>query len=102
MRRAADVFGLAVVYVELFFARSRRVTAVGDWPYPLKMKNERRALTWIEGKWHDGNPPLLGPMTHATWQSSIVFDGARAFEGCTPDLDRHCTRVIASARALGL
>jgi branched-chain amino acid aminotransferase len=41
-------------------------------------------------------------MTHATWQSSIVFDGARAFEGCMPDLDRHCTRVIASARALGL
>jgi branched-chain amino acid aminotransferase len=31
-----------------------------------------------------------------------VFDGARAFEGVTPDLDRHCQRLNASARALGL
>src|SRR5260370_35778126 len=41
-------------------------------------------------------------MSHATWQSSIVFDGARAFEGCTPDLDRHCQRVVRSAHNLGL
>jgi branched-chain amino acid aminotransferase len=27
---------------------------------------------------------------------------ARAFEGVTPDLDRHCARVNASASALGL
>jgi branched-chain amino acid aminotransferase len=31
-----------------------------------------------------------------------VFDGARAFEGVMPDLDRHCERVNASALALGL
>ena len=28
---------------------------------------------------------FFGPMTHAAWMSSIVFDGARAFEGVTPD-----------------
>jgi len=61
-----------------------------------------KALTYIDGIWHEGNPPLLGPMSHATWQSSIVFDGARAFEGCTPDLDRHCKRVVRSAHNLGL
>jgi branched-chain amino acid aminotransferase len=63
---------------------------------------DRRALTYIDGRWHEGNPPLLGPLTHATWLSSIVFDGARAFEGVAPDLDKHCQRVVASAKSLGL
>ena len=58
--------------------------------------------TYIDGQWQSGNPPILGPMSHAMWQASLVFDGARAFEGTTPDLDRHCTRAVASARALGL
>jgi branched-chain amino acid aminotransferase len=60
------------------------------------------AYTYIDGTWHEGNPPLLGPMSHATWLSSIVFDGARAFDGCTPDLDRHCERACNSARSMGL
>ncbi len=59
---------------------------------------EGRALHYIEGAWQEGNPPLLGPMTHASWMSSIVFDGARAFEGLTPDLDRHCDRLIATTQ----
>src|SRR5262249_12042158 len=58
--------------------------------------------TYIDGLWHEGNPPLLGSMSHATWLSSIVFDGARAFEGCTPDLDKHCERVVNSANSFGL
>jgi branched-chain amino acid aminotransferase len=62
----------------------------------------RKALTWIEGTWCEGNAPLLGAMSHATWLSSIVFDGARAFEGVTPDLDLHCRRVVCSAKTLGL
>jgi branched-chain amino acid aminotransferase len=62
----------------------------------------RKALTCIDGTWHEGNPPLLGAMSHATWLSSIVFDGARAFEGCAPDLDEHCARVVRSARSMGL
>jgi branched-chain amino acid aminotransferase len=63
---------------------------------------ERRALTWVDGKWHEGNPKLIGPMTHAMWQASLVFDGARAFEGVAPDLDRHALRVVASAKSMGL
>ena len=58
--------------------------------------------TWFEGKWHEGNVPIVGPRTHAFWLGSSVFDGARAFEGVTPDLDLHCERVNKSAEALGL
>ncbi len=61
-----------------------------------------QAINFIDGDWHEGNPSIIGPMTHAAWLGSTVFDGARAFEGVTPDLDRHCTRAIASAKALGL
>ncbi len=60
------------------------------------------ALHYIDGEWVEGNPPMLGPLTHATWMSSIVFDGARAFEGVTPDLDLHCERLVNSARKMGL
>jgi branched-chain amino acid aminotransferase len=58
--------------------------------------------TWIDGDWHEGNVPIMGSRTHATWLGSSVFDGARSFEGVMPDLDRHCARVNASAGALGL
>jgi branched-chain amino acid aminotransferase len=58
--------------------------------------------TWLDGDWHEGNVLVAGPRTHAFWLGSSVFDGARAFEGVTPDLDRHCQRLNTSARALGL
>ena len=61
-----------------------------------------RALTFFKGQWLEGNPGIIGPMSHCMWLSSVVFDGARAFEGVTPDLDLHCERVIASAHVLGL
>ena len=46
--------------------------------------------------------PIMGPRTHAAWLGSMVFDGARAFEGVTPDLDLHCARVNKSAAAFHL
>lgn len=58
--------------------------------------------TWIDGAWQEGNAPILGPRAHAFWLASVVFDGARAFEGVAPDLDLHCARVNRSALALGL
>lgn len=60
------------------------------------------AWTFYRGRWHEGNPMIMGPMTHAAWLGSCVFDGARAFEGVTPDLDRHCERLVRSAAAFGL
>ncbi|WP_209876485.1 branched-chain amino acid aminotransferase [Azospirillum soli] len=61
-----------------------------------------QALSYINGEWIAGNPPIIGPMTHAIWLSSVVFDGARAFQGVAPDLDLHCARAVRSAQALGL
>ena len=58
--------------------------------------------TWIDGRWHEGNPPIMGPRTHAAWLGSSVFDGARYFEGVMPDMDRHAARVNRSAATLGL
>lgn len=59
-------------------------------------------LFWHDGHWLDENPKLIGPMDHAFWLASSVFDGGRAIDGCIPDLDRHCARVIESARRMGL
>jgi branched-chain amino acid aminotransferase len=53
--------------------------------------------TFFEGNWREGNVPIMGARTHAAWLGSTVFDGARAFEGVAPDLDRHCARVNQSA-----
>jgi len=50
----------------------------------------RSAWTFFDSRWHEGNPMFMGPMTHAPWLGSCVFDGARAFEGVAPDFDRHC------------
>jgi branched-chain amino acid aminotransferase len=61
-----------------------------------------RTWTYLDGDWFEGNKPILGPRTHATWLGSSVFDGARAFEEVTPDIDRHCARVNASAKTMGL
>jgi branched-chain amino acid aminotransferase len=59
-------------------------------------------LHFIDGRWVAGNPPILGPMANAFWMASVAFDGARAFAGVAPDLDRHCARLVNSARVLGL
>ncbi len=61
-----------------------------------------QAWTYVEGKWLEGNPGIVGPMTHALWLGSCVFDGARAFEGVAPDLALHCARVVRSAIFMGL
>jgi branched-chain amino acid aminotransferase len=57
---------------------------------------------WFDGQWHEGNPPIMGPRSHAAWLGSSVFDGARVFEGTMPDIDRHCERVNRSAATIGL
>ena len=61
-----------------------------------------KTWTFFEGEWHEGNIGIMGPRTHAAWLCSVVFDGARAFEGVTPDLDLHCARVNDSAKKLYL
>jgi len=61
-----------------------------------------KTVTFFENDWHDGNVPIMGARTHAAWLCTSVFDGARAFDGVTPDLDLHCARVNASVKAMCL
>jgi branched-chain amino acid aminotransferase len=61
-----------------------------------------KTWTYFQDKWHEGNVPIMGPRTHAAWLCSVVFDGARWFEGVAPDLDLHCARVNESAKKLYL
>ena len=68
----------------------------------VKPVSYSQTWTFFEGDWHKGNAPIMGVRTHGGWLGSTVFDGARAFEGVTPDLDRHCARVNQSAINLGL
>jgi branched-chain amino acid aminotransferase len=58
--------------------------------------------TFFEGDWHEGNVAIMGPRTHAAWLGSMVFDGARTFDGLAPDLDRHMARINESARRFHL
>lgn len=58
--------------------------------------------TYFDGQWREGNTPILGPMSHAMWCGSSIFDGGRVFEGVAPDLLPHCQRANRSARALNL
>ena len=64
--------------------------------------NNSTAWNYWQDNWIAGNPGIMGPLDHGSWLGSTVFDGARAFEGTTPDLDLHCARLIRSAVAMGL
>jgi branched-chain amino acid aminotransferase len=61
-----------------------------------------RSLTFYQGEWREGNVPIIGSMSHASWQGSSVFDGARVFDGVMPDIGKHAARLNASARTMGL
>jgi len=55
---------------------------------------------WYDGEWTTEEPRVIGPMDHAFWLGSVIFDGGRAIKGYAPDLDRHAARCVASARAM--
>ena len=55
---------------------------------------------WYGGQWVTEEPKLMGPMDHAFWLGSVIFDGGRAIRGVAPDLDRHAARCIRSAEAM--
>jgi branched-chain amino acid aminotransferase len=59
-------------------------------------------FTYFDGTWHKGDVPVMRAADHGSWLGTTVFDGARLFEGITPDLLAHCERVNRSAYALGL
>jgi len=59
-------------------------------------------MTYHDQQWHNGSVPILRSADHGTWLGTLVFDGARWFNGKAPDLTAHCERVNASATALGM
>ena len=62
----------------------------------------QKITTYFDGAWHDGDVAILRAADHATWLGTLVFDGARTFDGVSPDLDLHCQRIIKSAKAMGM
>ncbi|QCO55609.1 branched-chain amino acid aminotransferase [Pseudorhodobacter turbinis] len=56
--------------------------------------------TYFNGKWHEGDIPVMRAADHGIWQGSSIFDGARFFDGVAPDLANHCARANRSAKAL--
>ncbi len=53
---------------------------------------------WYNGQWTTEEPKVIGPMDHAFWLGSVIFDGGRSFGGVAPDLDLHSARCLQSAR----
>ncbi|MFK7836642.1 MAG: branched-chain amino acid aminotransferase [Sulfitobacter sp.] len=56
--------------------------------------------TFFEGAWHDGDIKTMNAADHGAWLGTTVFDGARLFDGLSPDLEKHCARINRSAEAL--
>ena len=64
--------------------------------------DQMAVITYFENEWIEGSPRIMGSMAQSFMHGSTVFDGARAFAGTAPDLDRHCQRLIRSAEVMGL
>lgn len=73
-----------------------------DRPAPPDEAESVPPITWYEGKWHTGDVAVMTVHSPAAWLGASIFDGARAFDGVAPDLDRHCARAVASAKYLGM
>ena len=56
--------------------------------------------TYFEGTWHDSDVKTMRAADHGAWLGTTVFDGARLFDGLSPDLEAHCARINRSAKAL--
>ena len=63
---------------------------------PIAVKRPTYSKTWtfFDGDWHEGNVAIMGPRSHGAWLGSTIFDGARKFEGVSPDLDLHLARTF--------
>ncbi len=66
------------------------------------MATDNSILTFHDGLWQQGSVPVMRSADHGTWLGTLVFDGARQFEGVCPDLEPHCERVNQSALSLGM
>ncbi len=61
------------------------------------MATGKKISTWYQGAWHRDDVMIMRAADHGSWLGSSVFDGARYFNGCAPDLLAHCRRVKFSS-----
>lgn len=66
------------------------------------MPIDKSILTFHNDQWQQGSVPVMRSADHGTWLGTLVFDGARQFDGVCPDLHAHCERVNRSAEALNM
>ena len=66
------------------------------------MSSSNTILTFHDNRWQQGSVPVMRSADHGTWLGTLVFDGARQFDGVTPDLEAHCDRVNRSALSMGM
>lgn len=66
------------------------------------MTTDTSILTFHNEQWQAGSVPVMRSADHGTWLGTLVFDGARQFDGVSPDLHAHCERVNRSALSLGM
>lgn len=66
------------------------------------MSSDNSILTFHDDRWQTGSVPVMRSADHGTWLGTLVFDGARQFDGVCPDLHAHCDRVNQSAISLGM
>jgi branched-chain amino acid aminotransferase len=71
-------------------------------PHAVKRPSYSATWTYFDGRWAEGNVPIMGARSHGAWLGSTIFDGARRFEGVAPDLDLHMARINESARRFNL
>lgn len=71
-------------------------------PHAVKRPTFSATWTFFDGVWREGNVAIMGARTHGSWLGSTIFDGARTFEGVSPDLDLHLQRINTSAISFGL
>ena len=66
----------------------------------IKMATGTNIRTYFDGRWKKKDEAIMRAGDHGSWLGSTVFDGARFFDGGTPDLRAHCERVNNSATAM--
>ena len=71
-------------------------------PKPVRKSTFTGTWTYFDGRWAEGNVPILGARSHGAWLGSTIFDGGRKFERVAPDLDLHMQRINQSAQRFDL
>ena len=68
----------------------------------LESLSKLDGIVFFNEKWHDGTTPIMSALSQSFMHGTTVFDGARFYNGCAPDLENHFSRLLASVDAMGL